>query len=117
MIERRLQAAHFVKHDAKRPAIRLAVIFRPNEHLGRLVGRIVGLAYFLFAPDHARPLEISDLDIALLVKENFLGVEHAVNDALIVQVLQDQGNLNEVLPLLLIGHDLFLFLKLLNPLL
>ena len=114
-VERHLVVAHLVQHDAQRENIRLAIVGRPNEHLRRLVGRIVGWACLLFVPDRARPLKIRDLNLAVLVKENFLGVEHAVNDALVAQVAQTVGNLDEVSPLLLFGHNLIIFPKIINP--
>ena len=114
-VERHLVVAHLVQHDAERPNITLAVLVFIKEHFRRLHGRIVGMAYNMFVTLNARVLEICDLNLAVLVKENFLGSEHAVNDALIGQIAQDVGNLDEVSPLFLLGHNLILLLQLLNP--
>ena len=116
-IERRLKSCHFVEKTPKTPDIGLVAVGLAAADLGgevvrgadRRGGQVQRVRQPLgeysltniFAANLRNP-EVADLDEALGGEEDVLGLEVAVEDVLLVDVLQREGDLDEP------GQDLLL---------
>lgn len=98
---------HQVKDDSQGPNVRLCAVVRDladelRTHVGRCAAEVVEI-------DAGRGAEakVYDLDAALLVDQNVLGLQVAVANAFLVAVADTVQNLLEVSLCHFLGQDLF----------
>lgn len=98
VVERVNASDHLVGQDTESPPVHRLAVTLVEEHLG---GKVLRSAAESVSPRFAvlSETEVSELQIAVLVNENVLGLQIAIDDLHRVQVLKHQGHLRRVEPL------------------
>ncbi len=96
-VEGRLEGAHLVEDDSEGPDVGFETVGLALDDLGRKVVRSahdgVGLGEGVF--EDASDAEVAELDVVLAGEEDVLRLQVAVQDLLLVTVLQRKGHLRE----------------------
>mmetsp|Transcript_92670 Transcript_92670/g.265619 ORF Transcript_92670/g.265619 Transcript_92670/m.265619 type:complete len:200 (-) Transcript_92670:1198-1797(-) len=90
-VERHPSGHHRKHHDAKCPPIHSSIVAGLLQRLGRQVVR--GAAYRVrLSDDHLGDAQVGDLAVALVVDENVLELDVAVDDLLGMDVVDPEGH-------------------------
>mmetsp|Transcript_24197 Transcript_24197/g.63890 ORF Transcript_24197/g.63890 Transcript_24197/m.63890 type:complete len:496 (-) Transcript_24197:329-1816(-) len=95
--EGRLQVDQLVREHAEAPPVHKERVAVPQDDLGReVLGRAADGPRALVRRDDLGEAKVDNLEVAVLVDEQILGLEVAVGDEVVVQVLEGEGDVGRV---------------------